>query len=201
MPERREAACKTPIFTFKKAPSLKPLLRLLNWTGSVFPLLTKRAPSGNAQVFWPLGSLEKVLFQNWFFMALALGGPLNRLNAILPLLHPLNRYRTLSAIGSAIGRPYLALCRIQTQAGALNRLVLNHLGNPTARLWCYSVKNRLKQARNKNAIGAAILNRILDRDRTLESRRPLSLYGLEVGGFYAICSVWMPYFPSSFPHL
>ena len=31
--------------------------------------------------------------------------PLNRLNAILSLLHPLDRYRTPSAIGSAIGRP------------------------------------------------------------------------------------------------
>ena len=37
-----------------------------------------------------------------------LSGPLNRLNAILSLLHPLDRYRTPSAIGSAIGRPYLA---------------------------------------------------------------------------------------------
>ena len=34
-----------------------------------------------------------------------LSGPLNRLNAILCLLHPLDRYRTPSAIGSAIGRP------------------------------------------------------------------------------------------------
>ena len=33
-----------------------------------------------------------------------LSGPLNRLNAILSLLHPLGRYRTPSAIGSAIGR-------------------------------------------------------------------------------------------------
>ena len=35
----------------------------------------------------------------------ALSGPLNRLNAILSLLHPLDRYRAASAIGSAIGRP------------------------------------------------------------------------------------------------
>ena len=34
-----------------------------------------------------------------------LGGPLDRLNAILSLLQPLDRYRALSAIGSAIGRP------------------------------------------------------------------------------------------------
>ena len=38
-----------------------------------------------------------------------LSDPLNRLNAILSLLHPLDRYRTPSAIGSAIGRPYLTL--------------------------------------------------------------------------------------------
>ena len=50
-----------------------------------------------------------------------LSGPLNRLIAILSLLHPLDRYRTPSAIGSAIGRPYLALSRIKMQAGVFNR--------------------------------------------------------------------------------
>ena len=35
-------------------------------------------------------------------------GPLNRLNAILSVLHPIDRYGTPSATGSAIGRPYLA---------------------------------------------------------------------------------------------
>ena len=39
---------------------------------------------------------------------LRLSGPLNRLNAILSLLHPLDRYRTPSAIGSAIGRPHIS---------------------------------------------------------------------------------------------
>ena len=63
----------------------------------------------------------------------SLSGPLNRLNAILSLLQPLDRYRTPSVIGSAIGRPYLALSRIQTQVGVLNRLVLNRLGDSTAR--------------------------------------------------------------------
>ena len=43
-----------------------------------------------------------------------LSGPLNRLNSILSLLHPLDDYRTPSSIGSAIGRPYLALSRIHT---------------------------------------------------------------------------------------
>ena len=62
-----------------------------------------------------------------------LSGPLNRLNALLSLLHPLDRYRTPSAIGSAIGRRYLALSRIQTQVGVLDGLVLNRLAGSTAR--------------------------------------------------------------------
>ena len=37
----------------------------------------------------------------------------------------------------------------------------------------------LKQARNKNAIEAAILNRVLDRDWTLNRRGPLSACVLE----------------------
>ena len=41
-----------------------------------------------------------------------LSGPLDRLNAILSLLHPFDRYRTPSAIGSATGK---ALSRIPTQ--------------------------------------------------------------------------------------
>ena len=64
--------------------------------------------------------------------ALSLSGPLDRLSAFLSPLHPLNRYRTPSAIGSAIERPYLALSCIPTQAGVLNRFVLNHVGSSTA---------------------------------------------------------------------
>ena len=60
------------------------------------------------------------------------GGPLDRLNAILSLLQPLDRYRTPSAMGRAIGRAYLALSRFRAQLGALNRLVLNRLGGSTA---------------------------------------------------------------------
>ena len=62
-----------------------------------------------------------------------LSGPLNRLNAILSLLQPLDCYRAPSAIGSAIGSPYLALSRFRAQLGVLNRLVLNRLGGSTAR--------------------------------------------------------------------
>ena len=71
-------------------------------------------------------------------------GPLNRLNAIISLLQPLDRYRAPSAIGSAIGRPYLALSRFHAQVKALNRLVLNRFRGSTARLWRYSVKNPFK---------------------------------------------------------
>ena len=66
-------------------------------------------------------------------MEARLSGPLNRLNAILSLLQPLDRYRGPSAIGSAIGRPSLALSRFCAQLGVLNRPVLNRLGGSTAR--------------------------------------------------------------------
>ena len=66
--------------------------------------------------FHPSLSNEKST-QN-FSQALQLSGPLNWLNAILSLLQPLDRYRTLSAIEGAIGE-------------ALSRL--NHLGGSTAR--------------------------------------------------------------------
>ena len=64
---------------------------------------------------------------------LALSGPLNRMNAILSVLQPLDRYRIPAAIGNAIGRPYLALSRFRAQLGVLNRLVLNRSGGSTAR--------------------------------------------------------------------
>ena len=81
-----------------------------------------------------------------------LSGPLNRLNAILSLLQPLDRYRTHSAIGSATGRPYLALSRMHAQVGVLNRLVLNRLGGSNARYWRYlSGPHRAMQPRQENA--------------------------------------------------
>ena len=59
--------------------------------------------------------------------------PLNQLNAILSLLHPPERYRTPFAIGSVIGRSYLALLASHVQVGVLNCLVLNRLRGSTAR--------------------------------------------------------------------
>ena len=50
---------------------------------------------------------------------------------MLTALHPLDRYGTASAIGSAIVRPYLALSCIHTQVGVINRLDLNQLGGST----------------------------------------------------------------------
>ena len=66
------------------------------------------------------------------------------------------------AIGSVIGRPYLALSRIHAQVGLLNRLVLNCWGAQPHNSGAIVSKTPLKQARNKNAIEAAILNRVLD---------------------------------------
>ena len=63
-----------------------------------------------------------------------LSGPLDRLNAILSLLHPLDRYRSPSAIGTAIGRPLSRpIPHPNTVVGVLNRLILNRLGGSTAR--------------------------------------------------------------------
>ena len=50
-------------------------------------------------------SVVDMLFQDFFYRVSVLSGPLDRLNAILSLLQPLDRYRAPSAIGSAIGRP------------------------------------------------------------------------------------------------
>ena len=59
----------------------------------------------------------------------------------------------------------LALSRIQTQVRVLNRTVLNRLGGSTASDSGAMVSETpSKQARNKNAIEAAILNGVLDRD-------------------------------------
>ena len=70
--------------------------------------------------------------QKWKFLRHApavLSGPLHRLNAILSLLQPLDRYRAPSAIGSAIGRPLSRpISHPNAQVGVLNRLVLNRLG-------------------------------------------------------------------------
>ena len=93
-------------------------------------------------------------------------GPLNRLNAILSLLHPLDPYGTPAAIESAIeiGRAYLALSRIYTQVGVLNRLVLNHLGSQPRNCGATVSKAIVKQAAKQNVIEVAILNCVLDCD-------------------------------------
>ena len=97
----------------------------------------------------------------------ALSGPLDRLNAILSLLQPLDRP---SVMESAIRRPYLALSRIHAQAGALNRLILNRLGGAQPRdsgaIIIIVFEIALKQARNKK--------RDRDCDWTLNRRGPLS---------------------------
>ena len=62
-----------------------------------------------------------------------LSGPLKRLNAILSLLRLLDCYRTPSAIGSAIGRPYLAISRVHTQVAFPDCLILSRVGSSTVR--------------------------------------------------------------------
>ena len=105
-------------------------------------------------------------------MCIALSGPLSWLNTIpiLSLLRSCDRYKTPSATGSAIGGRYLGLSRICAQVGALHCLVLNHLGSLTARLRRYRLsllgsKMLLKTiAKQQNALEAAILDHVLDRD-------------------------------------
>ena len=63
-----------------------------------------------------------------------------------------------------LGGPYFALSRIPAQGGVLNRLVLNRLGAQPRDSGAIVSQTPLKQARNENAIEAAILNRVLDRD-------------------------------------
>ena len=64
-------------------------------------------PRGGGKLggFVPCRALRKGRGGPNFCVFFLLSGPLNRLNAILSLLHPLDRHRTPSAIGSAIGRP------------------------------------------------------------------------------------------------
>ena len=76
---------------------------------------------GGGEVLQRLGMVRDAFVKNCWFRGLGslivrvsgfskntgppkLSGPLDRLNAILSLLQPLDRYRALSAIGSAIGR-------------------------------------------------------------------------------------------------
>ena len=96
-------------------------------------LISNHSP-GHCIVIFPIGLLCLHALLLW-----ELRGPRNRLNAIFSLLRPLDGSRTPSTIETANGRSYLALSRIHTQVGLLNRLALNHLGSSTARLWCYGV--------------------------------------------------------------
>ena len=68
------------------------------------PVVIKGHPTKQGHFDEDQGSLHIVDSTSVTIMLWMLSGPLNRLNAILSLLHPLDRYRTPSAIGSAIGR-------------------------------------------------------------------------------------------------
>ena len=104
--------------------------------------------------------------RKWKQSGFALSGPLNRLSAILSLLHPLDRYRTPSAIGSAIGRPLSRPISHPNTGRSPQPPRSKPLGGAAQPRDSGAIvsKTPLKQARNKNAIEAAILNRVLDRD-------------------------------------
>ena len=94
-----------------------------------------------------------------------LSGPLDRLNAILSLLQPLDRYRAPSAIGSAIGRPLSRpISHPRTGRSPQPPRSKPLRGAQPRDSGAIVSQTPLKQARNENAIEAAILNRVLDRD-------------------------------------
>ena len=109
--------------------------------------------------------LQTQIFAENLWFSFGLSGPLNRFNAILSLLHPLDRYRTPSAIGSAIGRPLSRPISHPNTGGSPQPPRSKPLGGAQPRdSGAIVSKTTLKQARNKNAIEAAILNRVVDRD-------------------------------------
>ena len=94
-----------------------------------------------------------------------LSGPLDRLNAILSLLQPLDRYRATCAIGSAIGRALSRPISHPRAGGSPQPPRSKPLRGAQPRdSGAIVSQTPLKQARNKNAIETAILNRVLDRD-------------------------------------
>ena len=101
-----------------------------------------------------------------------LSGPLNRLNAQLyyALLQPFDCYRTPSVIASAIGRPSRPISH--PCAGRSSQPPRSKQAQPRDSGIIVS-KSPLEQARNKNAIESAILDRVLDRDWTLNCREQL----------------------------
>ena len=94
-----------------------------------------------------------------------LSGPLNRLNAILSLLQPLDRYRAplcdserdWEALSRPISLPRPGKSSQPPRSKPLRRAQPCDSGAIVS-------QTPLKQVRNKNAIEAAILNRVLDRD-------------------------------------
>ena len=103
-------------------------------------------------------------FQNHYTHKI-LSGPLDRLNAILSLLQPLDRYRAPSAIGSAIGRPLSRpISHPRTGRSPQPPRSKPLRGAQPRDSGAIVSQTPLKQARNENAIEAAILNRVLDRD-------------------------------------
>ena len=94
-----------------------------------------------------------------------LSGPFDQLNAILSLLQPLDRCRTPPAIESAIGRPLSRPISHPNTGGSPQPSRSKPLGVLNRAIVALIVsKNPLKQALSGNAIEAAILNRVLDRD-------------------------------------
>ena len=95
----------------------------------------------------------------WQVRLFSLSGPLNRLNAKLSLLQrSCDRECDWEALSLA---PYLASTH---SCGSSQPPLFKPLRGLNRDSGAIVFKTRVKQARNKDAIEAAILNRILDRD-------------------------------------
>ena len=109
----------------------------------------------------------------WQMVLLLLSGP-QPVECYTISVSPPRRYRTPSAIGSAIGTPLCRPISHRNTGGSPQPPSSKPLGGAQPLDGCAIVsKTPVKQARNKSGIEAAILNRVLDRDWTLNRRGPL----------------------------
>ena len=112
------AAKRTPLpKTGFGPPFVWYVFHTLRWCCSVFPVQksktqhTRSSSGGTRKCF-----LEGALFGTFSSPHTFCTPPLSWLNLVPPInrLKPLDRYRSPSATGSAIGRPYLALSHFHT---------------------------------------------------------------------------------------
>ena len=116
-------------------------------------------------------------------------GPLNRLNAIVSLLHPLDRSRTPSAIGSAIGRPLSRPISHPNTGGSPQRVGGGGVLNLAP---CASYSASVKRGRER--IGAGRLCARSPAPKKGRNEDSLFIGTIEKN----LCSKWPPFSPGPF---